>query len=1003
MQSIDKLIDLSAAKLEKSDDIIGVTFGNTRKTNVIGTLNMQGLAKRVGARILLTSTSEVYGDPLGHPQEETYSGNVLGAVMMIDEGKRIAETLMFDYHRQHGIDVELPLNNFSLNCINKDGLSSSGANSFETFRSFSLIQGEALCRFGINWEFQSSYIYVLALFRLDNFQNMDYSLELCNGTQLDMTKLSTHVLECKILIGHQADKKVLILRKNITPSDLRVAFKFHRRQFPLMLPGRPASPPMGSKSKAKKSKEEKEVKESNGMELKEAQEHIGTLKKLQEKDPEFYEFLKEHDKELLEFDEDDLDDNAQTDPENEDEEKEETDADDDGQSDGEPPEAGKLTRNVITSEMVDSWCEAIHSGSKLGAVRSLMRAFRSACHYGDDEQGDDVAARFSTMSSAVFNKIMVFVLNEMDGILRGLLRLPPSGGKREMMVDVMTSRPWKNYNHLVKSYLGNALHVLNQMTDSEMIAFVLRRLKYSALFLAAFPALLRKYIKVALHFWGTGTGALPLVSFLFLRDCCVRLGSDCLDDCVKGMYKAYVLNCHFINTTKLQHIQFLGNCFTELLRIDTSSAYQHAFVYIRQLAMILKETLSCSTQKKKLKNKGNNEPSGSKKEKGKEAPSSSKKKETYRKVYQWKYINCLELWTGVVCAYSEEADLKPLTYPLAQIITGVARLLPSACYFPLRLRCVRMLNRISASTGTYIPVSLVLLDMLEIKELHRPPTGGLGKSVDLFSILKVSKTTLKTRAFQEACVLSVVEELAEHLAQWSYSIAFLEFSFVPGVRLRNFCKSTKVDRFRKEMRHLIRQIEANSEFINKKRTTVSFLPNDPAAETFLEDEKKLGISPLSSYVATLRQRAQDRNKALMESSVRVGDRASKFGNKTSDDEDDEDDDSEDEESASLLLPGQNTKNKHKENVENKKMKKKNIEPLEVASADEDIIEDFVLSSDDEDYLFSGGVDEEDSGPEAASPEPHGKKRKKSPETLKEKAKKPGKRKSKKRKRAPRKM
>ncbi|GER57847.1 ubiquitin-conjugating enzyme E2 28 [Striga asiatica] len=75
----------------------------TRKTNVIGTLNMQGLAKRVGARILLTSTSEVYGDPLGHPQEETYSGNVLGAVMMIDEGKRIAETLMFDYHRQHGI------------------------------------------------------------------------------------------------------------------------------------------------------------------------------------------------------------------------------------------------------------------------------------------------------------------------------------------------------------------------------------------------------------------------------------------------------------------------------------------------------------------------------------------------------------------------------------------------------------------------------------------------------------------------------------------------------------------------------------------------------------------------------------------------------------------------------------------------------------------------------------------------------------------------------------
>ncbi|CAN1282968.1 UDP-glucuronic acid decarboxylase 3 [Linum perenne] len=77
----------------------------TIKTNVIGTLNMLGLAKRVGARILLTSTSEVYGDPLIHPQPETYWGNVnpIGVRSCYDEGKRVAETLMFDYHRQHGI------------------------------------------------------------------------------------------------------------------------------------------------------------------------------------------------------------------------------------------------------------------------------------------------------------------------------------------------------------------------------------------------------------------------------------------------------------------------------------------------------------------------------------------------------------------------------------------------------------------------------------------------------------------------------------------------------------------------------------------------------------------------------------------------------------------------------------------------------------------------------------------------------------------------------------
>nr|GMD52876.1 UDP-glucuronic acid decarboxylase 6-like [Ipomoea batatas] len=81
----------------------------TIKTNVIGTLNMLGLAKRVGARILLTSTSEVYGDPLVHPQEESYWGNVnpIGVRSCYDEGKRVAETLMFDYHRQHGIEIRI--------------------------------------------------------------------------------------------------------------------------------------------------------------------------------------------------------------------------------------------------------------------------------------------------------------------------------------------------------------------------------------------------------------------------------------------------------------------------------------------------------------------------------------------------------------------------------------------------------------------------------------------------------------------------------------------------------------------------------------------------------------------------------------------------------------------------------------------------------------------------------------------------------------------------------
>lgn len=81
----------------------------TAKTSVYGAMNMLGLAKRTGARILQASTSEVYGDPEVHPQPESYRGcvNPIGIRSCYDEGKRMAETLFFDYHRRHNVDIKV--------------------------------------------------------------------------------------------------------------------------------------------------------------------------------------------------------------------------------------------------------------------------------------------------------------------------------------------------------------------------------------------------------------------------------------------------------------------------------------------------------------------------------------------------------------------------------------------------------------------------------------------------------------------------------------------------------------------------------------------------------------------------------------------------------------------------------------------------------------------------------------------------------------------------------
>src|SRR5256884_8614055 len=97
----------------------------TVKTSVMGMINMLGLAKRVRARILQASTSEVYGDPLMHPQSEEYWGNVnpIGLRSCYDEGKRIAETLMMDYHRQNHVDTRIAriFNTYGPRMLENDG------------------------------------------------------------------------------------------------------------------------------------------------------------------------------------------------------------------------------------------------------------------------------------------------------------------------------------------------------------------------------------------------------------------------------------------------------------------------------------------------------------------------------------------------------------------------------------------------------------------------------------------------------------------------------------------------------------------------------------------------------------------------------------------------------------------------------------------------------------------------------------------------------------------
>ncbi|HEV8186763.1 MAG TPA: UDP-glucuronic acid decarboxylase family protein [Pyrinomonadaceae bacterium] len=167
----------------------------TVKTNVMGAINMLGLAKRVHARILQASTSEVYGDPLVHPQTEEYWGNVnpIGIRSCYDEGKRIAETLMTDYHRQNNVDIRIAriFNTYGPRMLENDGRVVSNF-------IVQALRGEPLTLYGEGQQTRSfCYVddLVDGLIKLMNVEGVHEPVNLGNPGEFTIMQLAEEVVK----------------------------------------------------------------------------------------------------------------------------------------------------------------------------------------------------------------------------------------------------------------------------------------------------------------------------------------------------------------------------------------------------------------------------------------------------------------------------------------------------------------------------------------------------------------------------------------------------------------------------------------------------------------------------------------------------------------------------------------------------------------------------------------------------------------------------------------
>ncbi|NWR12242.1 NOC2L protein, partial [Paradoxornis webbianus] len=363
-----------------------------------------------------------------------------------------------------------------------------------------------------------------------------------------------------------------------------------------------------------------------------AAEHKDQLSRLKDRDPEFYKFLEENDRKLLDFDASDSseEEEALHRPPDTLEEASDEDDDDDDDEDEEQEKAKKKKVSFIhvSLKMVEGWKEAAQRNLTPKLFHEITQAYKAAVATTRGDSGGD-PSKFQVTDTAVFNALVSFCIRDLFQHLHKLL-LPKAPKNKLKMVLPSTSPLWGKLRLDIKVYLGCTIQVRN-------VSILWRRTGCQAL---GMP-LLRSgswgwnvFCGSAHPVW-THLGRAPIILFHSVS----RADSFLLLPW-QQMYIAFVRNSRFTSPNALPMINFMQRTLTELLALDTPSSYQHSFIYIRQLAIHLRSAITL------------------------------RKKENFQSVYNWQYIHCLYFWCRVLSTIHPSEVLEPLIYPLTQVIIG---------------------------------------------------------------------------------------------------------------------------------------------------------------------------------------------------------------------------------------------------------------------------------------------------------------------------------------------
>ena len=520
-----------------------------------------------------------------------------------------------------------------------------------------------------------------------------------------------------------------------------------------------------------------------------AKDQKSYITSLKDKDPEFFEFLKENDEELLNFDE------SSEDEDDEDKEREkgahkppeklEVASDESDFEDDEVEASG--SRKKLNQAQVNTWLDQLTKQPNLSLIQDIIEGFRGAvASIGSGEKSEEaVPLKYIVEGGSLFNSVVRLCVVNLEPALKKVLKIEPDSHMKPEK-----AKKWKKVERHVRVYLMELVTLLSRVQEQSVLGVLLKHIHAMLPYYQAFQKGAKAVMLKLINIWSSATETPRILAFM----CLVKLvrNSPLLEPCVKAMYLSYVKNCKFTSPSTLPSISFMKRSLVEMFGLDHNMAYYQAFVYIRQLAIHLRNAITTD------------------------------KADSVLAVYNWQFIHSLELWGALLGHTGSSEAMKPLIYPLVQVVMGAAKLVPTAKYYPLRFHCARILREVSSNTGTFIPVLPFYLEVLNSYNFGKKSKKVSMKPIDFSCILKLSKSQLLENGFKDSTVEEIYGGILSYLADNSNKIGFPELVTPLIFQLKDFLKKCKAANYSKKIKALLDKTIANQKFIETRRKPVTF-------------------------------------------------------------------------------------------------------------------------------------------------------------------------------------